>query len=171
MAAAPIPVREAAAPEPARTTVLLAAWGVVLILCLAGAFAGPRNPWNLLLRPAADSPVVADLFKSLSLARLVRIERAVRVYYDSTGQYPKSLEDLILAGILDEEMVRDPYGRPYRYILRSEDGKFGIYGRNASGAIDLDLSFDRSLAPVAEIHPARSRVRQQERRPGVQVIE
>jgi hypothetical protein len=170
-AAAPIPVPEAAAPEPARTTVLLAAWGVVLILCLAGAFAGPRNPWNLLLRPAADSPVVADLFKSLSLARLVRIERAVRVYYDSTGQYPKSLEDLILAGILDEEMVRDPYGRPYRYILRSEDGKFGIYGRNASGAIDLDLSFDRSLAPVAEIHPARSRVRQQERRPGVQVIE
>jgi hypothetical protein len=115
--------------------------------------------------------VISELYKSVSLARLVRLERAVRVFYDSTGQYPRSLEDLSLAGILDEDALRDPYGRPYRYILRSDDGKFGIYGRNASGSIDLDLSFDRSLAPVAEIHPGRARGRQQDRRPGVQVIE
>lgn len=166
-AAAPV----AAAREPARMPLLVAAWGLVLLFCAAGAYLAPRNRWNILLRPAGESALMADLFKSLSLGRLVRIERAVRVFYDSTGQYPKSLEDLSLAGILDGDTLRDPYGRPYRYILRSEDGKFGIYGRNASGAIDLDLSFDRSLAPVAEIHPGRSKARQPERRPGVQVIE
>ena len=167
-AAAPAPP----VPAPRAASVLAAVWIAVIALGIAGAVLTPRNNlWNPVLRPTAQTATLADLSKSLSLARLVRIERAVRVYYDSTGQYPKTLEDLALAGILDEDAMRDPYGRPYRYILRSEDGKFGIYGRNASGAIDLDLSFDRSLAPVAEIHPGRNRVRQQEKRPGVQVIE
>ena len=89
--------------------------------------------------------------------RVVAIERAVRVYYDSTGRYPQSLEDLVVAGILDEDALRDPYGRFYRYILRAEDGKFGLYGRNARGQIDLDLSLERSLAPVSELRPAASR--------------
>jgi hypothetical protein len=166
-AAAPPPP----APVPRGPAILAAVWIGVLVFAAAGALLAPRNRWNPLLRPIAESPTLSDLFKSLSLSRLVRIERAVRVYYDSTGQYPKTLEDLTLAGILDEEALLDPYGRAYRYILRPDDGKFGIYGRNASGAIDLDLSFDRSLAPVAEIHPARGRARQQEKRPGVQVIE
>lgn len=161
----------APAPLTRRPSAMLVAWVAVILFVAAGTRLAPRNRWNPLLRPPGESPTLSDLYKSLSLARLVRIERAVRVYYDSTGQYPKSLEDLTLAGILDEDALKDPYARPYRYILRSDDGKFGIYGRNASGAIDLDLSFDRSLAPVAEIHPGRSRVHQQEKRPGVQVIE
>ncbi|HYT33018.1 MAG TPA: hypothetical protein VEO37_10520, partial [Thermoanaerobaculia bacterium] len=103
--------------------------------------------------------------------RLVALERAVRVFYDASGQYPRSLEDLVVARILSERALEDPYGRAYRYILRSEDGKFGLYGRNAEGNIDLDLSLDRTLAPVAEIRPAGSRSRVQDRRPGVQVVE
>ena len=35
--------------------------------------------------------------------------------------------------------------------------KFGLYGRNAAGQIDLDLSLERSLAPVSELRPAPSR--------------
>ena len=85
------------------------------------------------------------------------IERAVRIFYDSSGRYPRSLEDLVVAGILEEDALRDPYGRFYRYILRAEDGKFGLYGRNARGQIDLDLSLERSLAPVSELRPAPSR--------------
>jgi hypothetical protein len=171
-AAAAAAVAAAAPPPKPRAPALLAgAWIAVLVFGVAGAFVASRHRWDPLLRPTGESATFGDLYKSLSLARLVRIERAVRVYYDSTGQYPKSLDDLTLAGLLDEDTLRDPYGRTYRYILRPDDGKFGIYGRNATGAIDLDLSFDRSLAPVAEIHPGRSRVRAQEKRPGVQVIE
>ena len=121
-------------------------WLVVLALAAAGAYLVPRNPWNLFARPRATRREVADFLKSVSLQRLASIERAVRVFYDSSGQYPKNLEDLVSAGILDEEALVDPYGRKYRYILRSDDGKFGLYGRNASGEIDLDLSFDRTLA-------------------------
>jgi hypothetical protein len=145
-------------------------WVAVPILIAAGYMLVPRNPWNLFVRTPGTRHETADFLKSVSLGRLSSIERAVRVFYDSSGQYPKKLGDLVNAGILQEEALTDPYGRGYRYILRSEDGKFGLYGRNASGEIDLDLSFDRTLAPVAEIHPASTR-RPPERRPGVQVIE
>jgi hypothetical protein len=145
-------------------------WTSLAALVALGWFLVPRNSWNIFLKTPSTRREVADFLKSVSLERLASIERSVRVFYDSTGQYPKSLDDLVAAGILDEEATIDPYGRKYRYILRSDDGKFGLYGRNAFGEIDLDLSFDRSLAPVAEIHPAAQR-RQQEKRPGVQVIE
>jgi len=167
---AALPARPA--PRPSRlpaAPVLL--WAAILGVVLLAVWLVPRNPWNLLLRPPAQSSESATLFKSVSLARLVALERAVRVFYDSSGQYPRSLEDLVVAGVLSERALEDPYGRSYRYILRSEDGKFGLYGRNAEGNIDLDLSLDRTLAPVAEIRPAGSRSRVQDRRPGVQVVE
>ncbi len=153
---------------PARAAIL---WMVAAVWIGLGFFLVPRNPWNLFVRPLGERREAAEFLKSVSLERLAAIERGVRVFYDSSGQYPKKLEDLVTTGILDEGGVSDPYGRKYRYILRSDDGKFGLYGRNASGEIDLDLSFDRSLAPVAEIHPAGAKVRALERRPGVQVIE
>jgi hypothetical protein len=147
------------------------AWILLALLGVLGVLLVPRNPLNVLLRPPGEGRFAASVLKSVSLARLTALERAVRVFYDASGQYPRSLEDLVVARIISEDATRDPYGRPYRYILRSEEGKFGLYGRNASGDIDLDLSFDRTLAPVAEIHPSRSRTGQQERRPGVQIIE
>jgi len=131
----------------------------------------PRNPANLFLRPVADQSLAADFFKAVSLNRAVAIERAVRIYYDSSGRYPKNLEDLVVAGILNEDALRDPYERFYRYILRAEDGKFGLYGHNAAGQIDLDLSLERSLAPVSELRPAPSRPAPKDSRPGVLVVE
>ncbi len=130
----------------------------------------PGSPWNLSLRPVGHRREAADLLKAVSLGRLASIERALRVYYDSSGQYPKRIEDLLGTGVLTREAITDPYGRPYRYILRSEDGKFSLYGRNAQGDIDLDLSFERSLAPVSESRPARE-VKQPEERPGVRIIQ
>jgi len=166
---APVSVRALPAPRVAGPTVLV--WALVLLLAALAAYFVPRSPWNPLLRPRDETREIADFLKALSLDRLVAIERAVRVYYDTSGRYPRSLEDLVVAGILEGEGLRDPYGRHYRYILRPENGKFGLYGHNARGDIDLDLSFERTLAPVSELHPVPARLRQMEVRPGVQVIE
>ena len=167
--AVPPPVaRPASSAAPGRAMFL---WVAALGVLAAGYFLVPRNPWNLLARPAGSRRESADFLKSVSLERLSGLERAVRVFYDSSGQYPRGLHDLVAAGILDEEALVDPFGRKYRYILRSEDGKFGLYGRSPSGEIDLDLSFDRTLSPVSEIRPARPKKGPQDRRPGVQVIE
>jgi hypothetical protein len=143
--------------------------GVAAIAALAALFL-PRNPWNPLLHGVADTPLGTQLLKTASLYRLERLERAVRVFYDTSGKYPRNLDDLISARIVQEERIIDPYGRSYRYILRSEDGKFGLYGRNARGDIDLDLSFDRTLAPVTEIRPVPAK-KSLENKPGVEVIE
>jgi len=176
------PAPEAAAPPPdadtAPRTISPAAsgraallWAAALAVLAAGFLLVPRNPWNLLGRPAGSRRESADFLKSVSLERLCTLERGVRVFYDSSGQYPRALHDLVTAGILEEEALVDPYGRRYRYILRPDDGKFGLYGRSPSGEIDLDLSFDRTLAPVSSIRPARPQKGPQDRRPGVQVIE
>jgi hypothetical protein len=146
-------------------------WIAVAVLAGAAFFLIPRNPLNPMLRPAGEVPERAELAKAVSLNHVVAVERAVRIYYDSTGRYPRSLEDLVVAGILGEDALLDPYGRFYRYILRAEDGKFGLYGHNARGQIDLDLSLERSLAPVSELRPAASRPLPQADRPSVLVVE
>ena len=114
----------------------------------------PRNRANLLLRSPAENPPVRDLFQATSQARLLTVGRAIRVYYGSTGRYPRTLIDLVVGQVLEEDALRDPYGRFYRYILRPEDGKFALYGRNAAGGIDLDLTHEGQLAPVSEVRPA-----------------
>ena len=161
------------APAPAGRS--LGLWAALVVLVGASVYLIPRNPANLLLRPSGEVREAADLARAISLNRAVSIERAVRIYYDATGRYPRGLEDLVVAGILDEDALRDPYGRFYRYILRAEDGKFGLYGRNAAGQIDLDLSLERSLAPVSELRPAPARQQGQKEdkteRPSVQVVE
>jgi hypothetical protein len=146
-------------------------WAALAALSAFAVYLIPRNPLNLLLRPPGEVAEGTELRKAISLNRVVSVERAVRIYYDSSGRYPRSLEDLVVAGILDEEALRDPYGRFYRYILRAEDGKFGLYGHNAWGQIDLDLSLERSLAPVSELRPAPSRPASKTERPSVLVVE
>jgi hypothetical protein len=167
VAPAPPPALERSGPSGAAIVL----WAALVLLAGLAVYLIPRNPANLLLRPAGQVSLAADLLKAVSLSRAVSIERAVRIYYDSSGRYPKNLEDLVVAGIVDEDALRDPYGRFYRYILRAEDGKFGLYGRNAAGQIDLDLSLERSLAPVSELRPAPSRPQPKESRPGVLVVE
>ncbi len=167
----PLPAPAGVVPSAERSRGALGLWIAFGLFCVLAAYAAKRNPLKTLLPPLVHTPEAAEFLKSVSLARLAAIERAVRVYYDSTGQYPRKLEDLIVSRILQESAVRDPYGRAYRYILRSEDGKFGLYGRNADGEIDLDLSFDRTLAPVSGRRPAASSTRQEEQRPSVKVIE
>ena len=171
--ASPEPVGRAAAALPAGRA--LGLWAALAALAALSAFVMPRNPANLFFRPAGDTREAADLLKAISLNRAVSVERAVRIYYDASGRYPRALEDLVVAGILDEDELRDPYDRFYRYILRAEEGKFGLYGRNARGQIDLDLSLERSLAPVSELRPAPGRQKEEkektEERPSVLVVE
>ncbi len=163
----------AVAPAPAGRA--LGLWIALAALAALSVWLMPRNPANLLFRPAGEIRETADLLKAISLNRAVSVERAVRIYYDASGRYPRGLEDLVVAGILEEDGLRDPYDRFYRYILRAEDGKFGLYGRNARGQIDLDLSLERSLAPVSELRPAPTRQKEEkektEERPSVLVVE
>lgn len=170
-------VRESAPVPTSRSRIPFATvvpWLPVIVLAGASIALMHRNPANLLFRPARENVPVARLIKSGSLAELSTLGRAVRVYHGSTGRYPRTLGDLVSAGVVPETALRDPYGRSYRYILRPEDGKFAIYGRNASGQIDLDLAHEGTLAPVSEIRPSAGSAPTapivQDRPPGVQIV-
>lgn len=165
------PLPEAPAAPGAGSGRTIALWAALAALAAFAVYLIPRNPLNVLMRAPGEVAEGVELRRAISLNRVVAVERAVRIYYDSSGRYPRSLEDLVVAGILGEDALRDPYGRFYRYILRAEDGKFGLYGRNARGQIDLDLSLERSLAPVSELRPAPSRPPVQSEKPSVQVVE
>ncbi|HEU5248699.1 MAG TPA: DUF4388 domain-containing protein, partial [Thermoanaerobaculia bacterium] len=141
------------APRPRFSFVAVVLWVLVIAAAAAALYVRPRNPANLLFQPVSNNAPVRDLLKASSLARLAAVARGVRVFYGSTGRYPRTLGQLAAEGILDEDALRDPYGHFYRYILRPEDGKFALYGRTAAGEIDLDLSYEGQLAPVAETRP------------------
>ncbi len=149
----------------------VALWLGVLALGALAVWRLPRNPWNFLMRPWSESSPFGIFAKSISLDRLSAVERAVRVHYDATGRYPRTLEELTNSGILPNEAIEDPWGRSYRYIVRPDRGRFGLYGRDARGQIDLDLSFDRTLAPVAEVRPGQNQAKPPEAQPSVQVVE
>ncbi|HLN79988.1 MAG TPA: DUF4388 domain-containing protein [Thermoanaerobaculia bacterium] len=161
--------------EPARrrtlpiTTIL--PWIPLIAAAAAAASFAPRNPANLLLQPVSQNRPARDLLKANSLARLLTVGRAVRVYYGATGRYPRTLGQIVAQGILGEDSLQDPYGRFYRYILRPEDGKFALYGRSANGQIDLDLAHEGQLAPAAEVRPAGTPLTPPPERPaGVRVV-
>jgi hypothetical protein len=167
----PVRIAPVAGPPPKTARISARAiglWAVLLLLLASAVREVPRNPMNLFFRPVGERREARELFQAVSLARLASVERAVRVYYDSMGRYPKSLQDLLDSGVLTPEGATDPYGRSYRYILRPEERKFRIYGRDAMGDIDLDLSFERSLAPVAESGPDSPG--RPEKQPGVRVV-
>ncbi|HEY7111855.1 MAG TPA: DUF4388 domain-containing protein [Thermoanaerobaculia bacterium] len=170
-AAEPAPALEAVERPSGLSLGAIGLWAAVLALGVVAVWRVPRNPWNSLWQPSVESSPFAVFFKSVSLDRLSALERAVRVFYDATGRYPRELEELTANGILDERAVSDPWGRQYRYILRPDRGKFGLYGRDARGQIDLDLSFDRTLAPVAEVRPGQSAPKPPQAQPSVQVVE
>lgn len=149
-------------------------WLPVILLAGASIALMRRNPANLLFRPASESVPVARLIQAGSLAELSTLGRAVRVYHGSTGRYPRTLGDLVTEGVIPETALRDAYGRSFRYILRPEDSKFAIYGRNAFGQIDLDLVHEGTLAPVSETRPSSGSPPTapigRDRPPGVQIL-
>ncbi|MDQ5857835.1 MAG: DUF4388 domain-containing protein [Acidobacteriota bacterium] len=147
-------------------------WLPVIVLAGASMAFMPRNRANLLFRPMRENVPVARLLRSGSSAEVSTLGRGVRVYHGSTGRYPRTLGDLVSARVVPQSALRDAYGRSYRYILRSEDGKFAIYGRTASGQIDLDLVHEGTLAPVSEIRPSAGAAPREPiiRPPGVQVV-
>ena len=114
----------------------------------------PRNPLEPLLRPAGtagDCEALQVRFPArlriggACRAGLLRLRRAV----------PEDSRDLLESGVLTAEARPDPSRAPIPPHSPARGGKFRIYGRDAQGDIDLDLSFERSLAPVAESKPVR----------------
>jgi hypothetical protein len=132
---------EIPAVRPGRTVVPILLGVGLLALGFLGVSQQPRNPANAFTVPSRRVAAVEAFQKAISLSRLRRMSEAVDAYYLTQGRFPESPTAIVNAGLLAPEELGDPWGRPYRYILQNDTGKYYIVGFDADGKTDTDLFF------------------------------
>ena len=136
---------ELPAARPARAYPVALAAALALFLC-AALLVQHRNPLNAASIPPRRLAPVEGFQKSISLTRLRRLSEAIDAFYLTQGRFPESTARIVTSGLVGEEDLRDPWGRPYRYILQAETGKYYLAGFDAEGKTDTDLFFAHAAA-------------------------
>jgi predicted transcriptional regulator len=123
----------------------LVAMGVALALSLLSGAARWGTPFAVVGLPSLLSGSYALLLDAVSEARLGRLDRAVEAYGLATGGLPRTLEDLVKAGLVDRSYLKDPWERPYHYA-QTEAG-YLLSGLDAGGHKVPATTLERSLPP------------------------
>jgi hypothetical protein len=121
-----------------------AALAVVLVLALAGAWVQRGNPFGVTgLAPALQRPY-QELLHGVSNSRLQRLDQAVRAYHLVHGALPRTLEELVGAGLADSRDLKDAWARPFHYAL-TMDG-YLLSGVDNAGRQDAATVIERVVA-------------------------
>jgi hypothetical protein len=90
---------------------------VVGVIALAGILINFDNPFGVTgLSPALGRPY-HRLLDGVSQSRLQRLDQAVRAYHLLHGVLPRTLEELVGAGLADTRDLKDAWARPFHYAL------------------------------------------------------
>ncbi len=118
-------------------------WLVLVLapLLVLTAFLAPRNPANPLLGPGPK--LLPHLRAASSRARMTGIWHGLESRALLVGSYPDTLAELGREGLMPSRALIDPWGRPYRYILREQSVL--LAGNNASGVPDSNLMISQHL--------------------------
>ena len=122
--------RAVAAASPVLGTIVLV---IVLAATLFGLVLSFSTPFRV---PGASKllPTTMELHRQAStLARLGRLESAIKVFFLTFGQYPRSLEDLVNSSpaLVTPEDLRDSSGIPIVY--EKSPGRIALTAVNESG--------------------------------------
>lgn len=137
-------ILHAATPPPPPSQPLRLPWLALLALplLLAGLLLATRNPYNPLLGP---SPSLLSRTKTAaSWARMTGLWQLLQARATLVGSYPVTLNDLVQEKIAPESALKDPWGRPYRYVLREH--AVLLAGNSASGGPDPSLILTQNLS-------------------------
>jgi hypothetical protein len=119
---------------------------VLVPVIVVSQLLAPRNPANPIaghgpkLRPRA--------WAAVSAMRMWGIWQGLQAHAALLGSFPDALAELSGEGILTESELRDPWGRPYRFVQR-ENAVF-LSGSSALGAADANLLLTRQLSTSSE---------------------
>jgi hypothetical protein len=160
-APAPAPAREVI---PANTPAALALWGALAALLIVAVVFLPRNSMNAVLNGARGG-YLSPVENSIAVAWLQRLDRGLEIFYLNEGFYPSSLSQLASAAVLEGAAPADGGTSGYRYILRTADNKYDLYGKTSAGRLDPSLSLSRSLDPIAVKVTSLQRHKKIERKP------
>jgi hypothetical protein len=136
--------RGAAVPSQAARLPWLA---IVLVPLLAGSILlVRRNPLNPLLGPGPK--LAPQIVSATSWTRMVGIWEALHARAELVGSYPPSLGALADERFLPFGVMQDPWGTPYRYVLR--DQSLIVAGSTPDGAPDANLLLAQHLPTDGE---------------------
>jgi hypothetical protein len=122
-----------------------AAIAALVILALAKLPTNRLTPWRWMLA----SPATERLRMYAALSRLERIDEAVQVFYLDAGVFPDTLPLLVDYGYLDATALRDPWGRPYGFLL--SPGGYQLVGHDADGERVPGLTVSRGFSEVQRL--------------------
>lgn len=115
-------------------------WLLLLLLPLlvSSMLVARHNPLNPLAGPCPK--LTPRLLVSLSRARMVGLWEALHAHAAISGSLPTTLSELVSARRLDPRATKDPWGRPYHYVLREDSVLLAGSGENGSPEPELILS-------------------------------
>ena len=119
--------------------------GVVAALSVAAVGMRLETPFAVAGRPPYLSDVFHRLLEGVSHSRLDRLDRAVQAHQLARRTLPKTLEDLVTAGLIDRSYLKDPWSRPYHYAL-TENG-YLLSAVDDRGRTDPGALIERSVPP------------------------
>jgi hypothetical protein len=116
-------------------TRMVAAVGAVAIA--ASLATAHLNPLNTFYFSARYASVFHEARYGVSRTRIEKIDEALKTFYMSYQRFPSELNSLFGLGMLGPQDLRDPWGRPYEYILTEE--AYLVMGHDAEGKSDASL--------------------------------
>ncbi len=123
-------------------------WLAILLVPMVALtiFLAPRNPANALLGPGPK--LLPRFTTAVSWARMYGIWHTLQGRALLVGSFPDNLAELGRERLLASDRLQDPWGRPYRYVLREQSVL--LAGNTASGTPDSNLLFSQYLAVETE---------------------
>jgi hypothetical protein len=119
---------------------------VLLVWGLLGAMAQRSTPFGLTGRPSFLGEAYGALLDDVTHLRLERLDRAILAYHLAKGQAPRTLEDLVGAGLIDRTHLKDPWSRPFHFA-HTENG-YLLSGVDDTGKTLRDTVIERVLPPL-----------------------
>lgn len=111
-----------------------------------------RNPLNPII--GQEQPVTPMRYaSSYSWSRLFGLWQILQARYQLAGGFPESLSELTQDHDICANLLRDPWGRPYRYVLR--DSSVILAGTTPVGAPDASLVFSFDLETESDRVPGQ----------------
>ena len=105
-----------------------------------------RNPANPLLGPGPK--LLPRVLAAVSWSRMIGIWRTLQSRALLVGSFPDTLAELPRERLIPSSQVLDPWGHPYRYVLREQS--LLLTGNNAAGVPDSNLMLSQHLGTENE---------------------
>jgi hypothetical protein len=118
---------------------------IVAALSLAAVWTRLATPFAVAGQPPLLAGSYQTLLESVSRGKLQRLDRAVQAYHLWKGRVPRTLDEVVVTGIVDRSYLKDPWGRPFHYALT--EGGYQLGAVDDRGKTDPASVVERNLPP------------------------